>query len=90
MLNPELPAWTLADQARADAFEQQIVNVAAQLHGAHPDTIVVAFVQTVGALMVQRLQADPSRAPMYAKMLAMLATYVAGAVPPAAGDDRRH
>jgi hypothetical protein len=68
--------WTVSDQARADSFEQQILGVASQLKGGHPDVIVVGFVQTTGSLMRQRLQEDPSRLPEYQRMLEMLAEYV--------------
>jgi hypothetical protein len=84
------PTWTVEDQARADAFTEQIVAIAAQLQGGHPDAIVLAFVQTTGSLMRDRLRADPTRGPFYARMIEMLATHVAQAMPPAAADGTRH
>ncbi len=74
-MTAEMP-WTAADQARADAFEQQILGVASQLQGGHPDAIVVAFVQTLGSLMRQRLTVDPSRLAFYEHMIGMLAEHV--------------
>lgn len=80
-----MPEWTAIDQARSDAFEQQILGVAAQLRGGHPDVIVHAFVQTTGSLMRQRLQEDPSRLAFFLTLIARLADYVH---PPASlGDD---
>lgn len=75
-MNVTLPAWTARDQARADAFEHEILNVAAQLRAGHPDVIVMAFVQTTRSLMRQRLEADPSRLSTYRRMLRMLKRHV--------------
>lgn len=64
--------WTEADQRRADSFEQQILNVAKQLRGGHPDAIVVGFAQTLGTLMQRRLKEDPTRLGSYAVWLQTL------------------
>jgi hypothetical protein len=77
-----MDVWTTVDQARADAFEQQILGVAAQLRGGHPDVIVVAFLQTVGSLMRQRLREDATRLPEYQRMVEMLADHVNKSVMP--------
>jgi hypothetical protein len=84
------PEWIAADQARADAFERQIVAVAARLRGGHPDAVVLAFVQTTGSLMRDRLRADPSRWAFYARMIDMLRAHIGEAVPPVSDDETTH
>jgi hypothetical protein len=83
------PEWTADDQRRADGFTRQIVDVAAHLRGGHPDVVIVAFVQTTGNLIRERLRADPSRAPVYAQMLDRLMTHVGLAMPPT-DDEQTH
>ena len=53
--------WTEADQRHVDNFEQQILPVAEQLRGGHPDALIVGFAQTLGTLMLRRLKEDPTR-----------------------------
>lgn len=67
--------WTPQDQARADAFERQIAALQPQLvTDAHPDVIVVSFVQALRNLMIQRLLQDPDvLAPRYADLLVWIA-----------------
>jgi hypothetical protein len=71
-MSTDLPGWTAADQARIDAFEQQIVNVASQLQSGHPDAIVMGFVQATGSMMLQRLAKDPTLLSTYLRMIRML------------------
>jgi len=68
--------WTLADQQAVDTFEQQILEVAAQIRGGHPDALVVGVVQALGSLMAQRLRDDPTRVKFYAQLIARLADHV--------------
>jgi hypothetical protein len=83
------PDWTPLDQARADSFARQVLQFAASMPG-HPDAVVIAFVQATGSLMRQRLGEDPTRAAEYARMLDMLQTHVAQAIPPTSGGDTTH
>jgi hypothetical protein len=68
--------WTVDDQRRVDDFEQQILDVAAQVEGGHPDALVLGFAQALGTLMRRRLQADPTRLKFYALTLRGLVDYV--------------
>jgi len=76
----ERAQWTNLDQARVDDFERQILAVAARW--SHSDVIVLAFVQVLGNLMRQRLQAAPERLPTYQRYLAMLGKHVDSSVIP--------
>ena len=73
--------WTSVDQARVDAFEQQMLGIAAQLKGGHPDVIVMGFIQALGSLMRQRLQEDPSQLALYQRFVEMLLNHVTASVP---------
>jgi hypothetical protein len=80
--------WTAADQKRADLFEQQMRDLAAQKRDGHPDVMVLAFVQTLGSLMRDRLRASPERWAFYAHLLERLTQHVAAGI--AQPDEARH
>jgi hypothetical protein len=72
--------WSSTDQQRADTFERQILAVAGQLRGGHPDVVLVAFAQTTRSLLRQRLRDDPGRAAIYAAMLQELAEEIPASI----------
>jgi hypothetical protein len=81
--------WTQGDQARVNAFEQQMLEVASQMQrDGHPDVTVMAFVQALGSLMRRRLQEDPSQLRLYQRFVEMLLNHVTASVPSPTADDQ--